>query len=493
MKNSTRLVILCILVVVIAVAAVVVVIQNNQKNDEVADTASSAGKTSVQDNSVLPGLTADTEGPQNAPALPKAAGLTGPVTATFSASINRSIIPFVSSLLINSYPDAQDMLESAANIADHFVLEGTWDGSAAQIRALLKDRQVAYAAVRSEGNTVTAVSDALPNNTMIQMTANELMRAAGLYYGDQELNLSFTTDDLRMLESAAVSMLRKIDSEIAVRTDAEETGSWTFEGKTYSARRRINATTRDIGLIVLKAFRDAVQDPQVSALLSRFGADPQSFGLDRQIGNMESSADEETAVLEAFRYSNGNGDTFTDGVFHTFNIHYRYNGETGEETVIREPGDDIYFQYGTVERNFRLRVSVPTRGEFFLTADSGKFEAVLSLDQVSIGSSVPKLSAKLTLSGTTAENGERDGSIAVQVSAMDILTMNYSIRQGEKIAASFDSYDRKVYSADDLSTGDFRDQVKSKLMEIAGKVTEIMPEDVEKLMPLARKVLRYIY
>ena len=513
MKNKTRLLILCALFVVIVVSVVIVVTQNSGKKDG-ADTSvrsdsagiiasgtestvaegtgsAAAGTETVgadnygTDSFETDGLGLAAAGIESASEGP--AELAGPVTATLTFKVNNSLLPAIGALADSFYSGASDLISAAAAIGENTTLEGIWDGPSAQLNVLLKGQQIVYAALHSDGNTITVVSDALPNATAVQTTANDLLS----YYGDRQLNLNFTPADLAVLEDTVKSLASKIDSEIASRTDDAESGSWTFEGKTFTSRRRISATPREIGVIAVKAFRDALKDPKITALIDRIGVELYTDGLDYQIEHMESDSEDYYPTLEAYRYSNGDGDTFTDGKLTIYNSHYSYNYETGEESYTREPGAVLAINYGVVDQNLVAYFSaVGNDSEFSLKADTRgyNYDFTANLSNVTQVRGI-SISGKVHASGKTAQSGEREGSIDIQVLNMDFLTMNYEIRQGGSVTASFDTTGKTLYPLYELTSSSFLRNLR--LGDIAGKVMNIMPEEASRLITLARQLLNW--
>ena len=286
-------------------------------------------------------------------------------------------------------------------------------------------------------------------------------------------------------------MIQDIDRSIAATAGAEESGDWTFEGKTFSSRQKLSVTIPEIAVMFFENLRNTVLAPDISALLARFGADPQVIGqnLDREAEYQGSRPSEELPELEAFRYTNAGGDAFTDCVVHIFRNDYFYDDVTGDYTATRVPDTDIFIQYGTVGGNTRIRFSVPARGELNLTAasDGSAFDAVIAIDQVYLGGGSYGLqpSVHFVLSGRTDETGARSGAITLQVFGQDVVTLNYGIRAGEKIAASFDTTGKKISSLDIFYSYDFSNHIRNKLLEVVAKVNSIMPEEMEKIMNLA--------
>lgn len=412
------------------------------------------------------------------------AELSGPVTATLTLEINRDIIPLASSLLEGRIENASDVLNAAVNIAESASLQAVWDGPAIQLNGLLKGQQIAYAAVRADGDKVTAVSDVLPDNSAVQATMNELG-----YYGDKPLDLNFSPADLGLLEDTVKDMYRTIDKEIAAKTASPEIGSWTFEGATFTSRSKITTTPREIVIIAVKAFRDALQNPKITALLAKVSVDPQSLYLDNTINGLENASEDYFPSLDAYRYTNGNGDVLIDGQLTIYNTHYSYNYETGEESFAREPGAVLNVRYGTIGQNFYLSVTQPgSENAVILTADRRGYNYDFSANLTNItrvqGMSI---SGKIHASGKTEQNGERSGSINIQAMSMNILTLKYAIKRGGSITAYFDTTGKKLYSFYEATSYSFLRNLR--LADIAGKVTSIMPDEATKLAPLVRKLL----
>ena len=412
--------------------------------------------------------------------------LTSPVGATLSLKMDRTILPLAGAFLQNRFPNATELLNAAANIVDQFALRGTWDDTGARLEVLLKEQPLAYAAVNCDGNTITIVSDILPNGTVIRTDAGELLRTIGVYYGDREPVLRFTPEDLKTVQDAVVSLVGKVGSDIQARMEAEETGSWTYQGKTFTSRRRLGVTTREIGVIMIRDFRDAVQDQQMNELLTRFGVDIRSMNLDEEIGRIEATPEANYAPLEAYCYSNEEGDTWRELFTNTVTIHYNYDPETGAESTVQELGDRIAVQYGAIGKDIFFFFDVPGKASISLKADSSgsNFDYTMEISGMTVNvgrrMTVP---GKLHAEGRTAPDGTRSGTVTCQLTGLDLFTMEYQIRQGDKMAVSFETNGKQVLSASDIGSYSFSQHLTGKLLEIIGKVSAIMPEDAAKLLP----------
>ena len=151
----------------------------------------------------------------------------------------------------------------------------------------------------------------------------------------------------------------------------------------------------------------------------------------------------------------------------------------------------LAINYGVVDQNLVAYFSaVGNDSEFSLKADTRgyNYDFTANLSNVTQVRGI-SISGKVHASGKTAQSGEREGSIDIQVLNMDFLTMNYEIRQGGSVTASFDTTGKTLYPLYELTSSSFLRNLR--LGDIAGKVMIIMPEEASKLITLARQLLNW--
>ena len=503
-QNKRLLVIIAILLAVIAAAAVILIVRNSGSNDSAGSDVTSPGATVVPGDTGgtgVPGFTGGILDPNSSTAgssgntIPSAGGYTrmsGPVKATLSFDVNKSAVPQVLSMLKVWEADRlQPMIETAVDVVNNLSLEGTWDGPSARLDILLKGQQLAYAAVTSDGTNITAVSDVLPDGTIIQTTFADLLK----YYG--RMNVSLTPAEIGLLEDAVTAVIRKVDSGIASSAaSVAENGSWTIEGTVFTSRSKITATPREITIMLFSAVQDELRDPQIAELLTRFGVYTQDVidQLQRRIRDAQGWSDESYPELDAYRYTNAAGNAYNDGTLTTYYYHKQYNSYSDTYDRIREEESKIQIGYGTAGQNIYARMSVKNNGgggggDLTLTADAGGRNYIFdyNLKEVWIGSIGESLPLRITIAGTTAANGEHEGRIDGQLGNIDIISVKYAIRQGNPVTDSFSTAGKEVLSLGDLYSSDFTSRILPKGMELLGKLGTIMPEAYSLVTSLIMK------
>ena len=461
-QNKRLLVIIAILLAVIAAAAVILIVRNSGSNDSAGSDVTSPGATVVPGDTGgtgVPGFTGGILDPNSSTAgssgntIPSAGGYTrmsGPVKATLSFDVNKSAVPQVLSMLKVWEADRlQPMIETAVDVVNNLSLEGTWDGPSARLDILLKGQQLAYAAVTSDGTNITAVSDVLPDGTIIQTTFADLLK----YYG--RMNVSLTPAEIGLLEDAVTAVIRKVDSGIASSAaSVAENGSWTIEVYT----------------------QDVIDQ------------------LQRRIRDAQGWSDESYPELDAYRYTNVAGNAYNDGTLTTYYYHKQYNSYSDTYDRIREEESKIQIGYGTAGQNIYARMSVKNNGgggggDLTLTADAGGRNYIFdyNLKEVWIGSIDESLPLRITIAGTTAANGEHEGRIDGQLGNIDIISVKYAIRQGNPVTDSFSTAGKEVLSLGDLYSSDFTSRILPKGMELLGKLGTIMPEAYSLVTSLIMK------
>ena len=491
MKNKTRLLILCVLLVVITVSVVMVIITNRN-----------AEKNKHPDY------------------------LTGPVKATMSVKINTSVWKVVKPLLksiplVSSYASLFDAGIEAAN---NLTIEGTWDGSDVKLGLVLKEKDLVSAALRKNGDQLIVRSEVLPENAVAVVTADELVQLTGLSQLP-DLNLEFTPEDLRTMENAVKSAAAQFSSRLDDETGPEEKGSWDFEGHTFSSRRRINASARQLSLFAMEAVQSELSGEELTGFLTRIGLSPESMNLSYRIDSLKSDSDEHYPAVRAYRYKDGDS-VYTE---FTFNLNE----------------EELSLRFGTIDLTTYIRYVVAATNEgFVLVADSRgynyDFTAASSLKSLGLGnifgtggssygysynsgydtaytesssgtegaasSGNPGYGAsgfgfgpddvsvmKLTASGKTSQSGERDGKIIVRYAGLDLITVNYTIKKGSSLSSLFDLNGRRVMKYDELTSREFSDWLQDTCLPgFIIRLVDAMPEVAAAVLEAVTGIFKYM-
>ena len=345
-----------------------------------------------------------------------------------------------------------------------------------QLDVLLKDQQLVRAAMRNTGSEITVVSDMLPDNSVLVLTAEDVIPGAG----EKQIDMRITTEDIRTLQSAVKSRLVRMADDVKSRADgSEEKGSWTYEDTEFTSRRKIRLTAREAALIVLQAAQDLVKDPKISSLLNRLGVDPESLNLDTETENMRGRPDDSLPALSAYQYSAGN------------NVY--------TEMILTGSGVNASLRYGSVGDNICIRLSWPQVATVDLVADSlgygYQFSASVTSGQSnSTGySSASPMIPQLTVSaeGSTAQTGERSGTISFGMAGMRFLTLEYASAKGGKVTSSFDRTGKQVLTSQDLAGQEFSSQMQTRSMILLNRISTIMPEAASGLMKFFFGMMSY--
>ena len=433
LKNNTRFLIACILIVVVIVSSIIV---------------------SVTDRA--PGSS------RSGPAV-----LKDPVTVTVSVDVDTNGLTGMLGSLEDSLSAPMDLIDSIVDLANEMSFSAVFDGSDMQLDVLLKDQQLIRAAVRNTGSEITVVSDMLPDNSVLVLTAEDIIPGAG----GKQIDMRITTEDIRTLQSAVKSRLIRMADEVKSRADgSEEKGSWTYEDTEFTSRRKISLTAREAALIVLQTAQDLVNDPNVSPLLTRLGVDPESLNLDSEIKNIQDRPDDSFPALSAYQYSAGRN--------------------VCTEMVFAGSGVNATLRYGSVGDNTCVRLSWPQVATVDLVADSlgygYQFSASVTAGQQNRTgySSASPLLSQLTVSaeGITAQTGKRSGTISFGMAGMQFLTLEYASAKGGKVTSSFDRTGKQVLTSQDLSGQEFSRQMQTQSMILLNRISAIMPEAASGLM-----------
>ncbi len=480
MKGKTRLLLIIIAAVVVVSVTVVtiVVVSNNAEKNKHPDT------------------------------------LSGPIEATLSVKINTSMWTVAKPLLklIPGVSPYMTLVDAGINVANNLTIKGIWDGNDVQLGLKLKDQDLVSASVRNNGNSLLVASEILPANSLASLSEQELRYLTGTSLPlDALYNLDLSPEDLATAESAVKDAAARFNDRLGEKTGAEERGTWSFEGHKFSVRMPVTASTREIGLLLMKSAQEALNNGKVSAMLNRFGIDPSSANLDYYIENLENSPDEYYPGLTAYRYKDGDsvyteieasqGGKQYSLCFGTIGLttYIRFRDKDSNEGIVLVADSRGYNYDFTASMHMQSMLSGVVSSGYggssglggLLSGDAGKYGASgfgFGPDDTSM--------VRLKAFGTTAQNGEHQGKVSLQAAGLDLITLEYGIKQARSLAPLFETNGKRMLDYNELTSEDFSSWLASTgAVGFLIRVINIMPEAaaavIEAITGFAKQLISF--
>ena len=403
MSNRTRKLIICALVLVVAVAAVVLILQNRKD-----------------------------QGP---------ARLKEPVTVDVAMNLNRDGIDgMLNDMKMPIDESARPTVTAIEDIVDALTFRVTRDGQKSALDLLLKDKKVLNLSAEVGGKGMKFVTDLL-SNTLFSIDPSAL--------SGSETPVSLSTPDAAQqekMQKSADKYLNELEEKIKSSLGSEEKGSWTFGGQSFTARRPLNMTTKEM-LAELVGFIKKVMAESLDDLLN--------------------TEEDKLPAAAVYRYTAGNSTITEINVSDEQATLNMYFGPVGKETVFfcEMPG------------------AIKVEGK----ADNAGYSAGGTMEINTAAGSASDI-IRLVLSSATEKTGECSGTVAVEYSGRDLGTFTFRTYHGEAVSASFDEEGKTVLTEKELSDGTFMNTVSGKfmsgLLHIMTAANEVMPDQVSVLMSL---------
>ena len=424
MNERTRKLILCFLVLVVAVAAVILILDGNK-----------------------------TIGP---------ALLKEPVAMNASVKVNTENLIALMGESNGAAPDEQSvqMVNAMAAIANELSLRTTKEGGDSRTEVLLKGEPLTAFSVRTGEDGIVVAAD-LMKDTLLKIAPEEGLEVASL-------PMSLDGEELEKVEKAAEKHLEELKAALREKLGAEEKGSWTFEEKTFTARRPVEMPARDAAVLLTTFVRDLLADEDVAPLAAMLGESLKLEDLDKSIEALKETPEDQLPAYTAFCYSGSGKDMYTD------------------IAVTDQGGNEVDGGFGTVDGKTVIRLNVPGSAEIHLNAEPDGSKYTLGAVMTDSATTVA-----IDAGGTTEKSGESTGTALVTVNGKELLTLDYSLGSGESFTADFEAEGKKVIEVEDFSrfgqtedTAALYSKLTSGVIGLIQDISRIMPEESNQLMTL---------
>ena len=431
LSNRGKLLIIFALIVVIAVAAIIV--GNLNRRDE---------------------------GP---------AALTFPVNVTFSMRLNEQgindLLPQNADLADESFRKTLSALTALVNNA---TIGTTVDENAVRMDLRLKDQDILYVAMKLSDDAMRMKTDFFPEDSVILMTKEDMN-----YTGEMPAFPSTTAEDMRLFREAQDQFVKNLRTHLKEKYGDEEKGSWEFEGKTFTSRRPVSLTLKELLTLVLSDYRDMFQSEKLAACYTKAGLEKPGETIGKYIEQISATPDEKFPGMTLYISEAGNDIYCAADLADKEDAGHIDFGMVG--TVIAGHGAI------TGDANAQFDLKADSRGYYYdlaatIDAPAGKSG---SEERTVIG---------LKAAGTTEKTGEGKGSVSVSASGSEVFAADYTVGKGEKIALDFDGENQRVITLIDLNNSEKNQQlsmeIASGVLRIFQRISAAMPEEVNQLMTL---------
>ena len=424
MNQRTRKLILCFLVLVVAVAAVILILDGNKT-------------------------------------IPPAR-LKEPVAMTASVKVNTENLLALVGESAGTEPDEQSarLVNAAAAIVNELSVRTTKEGGASRTQVLLKGEPLTAFSVRAEEDGMLVAADLL-KDTLLKIAPEGTAEMVSL-------PAALSGEDIEKMEKAAEKHMEELKAAFREKLGAEEKGSWTFEEKTFTARKPVEMPARDAAALLAAFVRNLLADEDMAPLTAALGDNLKPEDLDKSIEAMKETPEDQLPAYTAFCYTGSGKDAYTD------------------ISVTDRSGSQMGVGFGTVGGKTVTRLNIPDSADLCLKAEPDG-------TGYSLSAAITDSATKITMeaAGTTEKSGESKGTATLAMNGKDLLTLEYGLAAGESFTADFETEGRTVVTVEDFSrfgqteeTAGLNSKLTSGLIGLMQEVSRIMPEESNQLMTL---------
>ena len=118
---------------------------------------------------------------------------------------------------------------------------------------------------------------------------------------------------LGSVDSAALAAIpaafESLAAAFAEKEGEPETGAYTVAGKEYTTKIPVNVTTKEVGILVLTAVRDLLNDETFAPLAAQLGQNFNAESIDSALAELQEKDDADLAETAVAKYLNDAGDS----------------------------------------------------------------------------------------------------------------------------------------------------------------------------------------
>ena len=332
----------------------------------------------------------------------------------------------------------------------------------AQMELILKDTGLlTIGTKKADDGTMMMVTDLLPNYIL----KGDLAKAGASGMASVKL----TEEEQKAITEAGKAKMNQVIEDIKAKQGEAETGSWDFDGVTFTEKKPVNITTKEVTVMTLKAVKELFEDPAVKKLTDAMGDQFDTKKLDESIAEAEKKDDSEYPTMTWYLYTNAEGNEYHD-------------------IVMEKNGEQITMAFSLIGKKLAVHGNIAANG-------NGKIEGLVDAENKTIS-----ITADIENNGTPAnvafdlaaqDDGSFAGVIAMSMTGKKLLSINISGKAtSEQLAVSFDEEGKKVVPLEALSDGssaegqELMSALQTALPGILQKAMKAMPEEISTLMML---------
>ena len=399
------------------------------------------------------------------------APLTYPIGVTLSMRLNEEsvndLIPRTAGFSDESFGKTLGAVSALVNNA---TVRMTLDSGVFRTDLQLKDQDILYFAMKMAQDSIRMKTDILPEDAVIVMTEEDLASA-----GSMPAFPEVTAEDMKAAREAMEEFTKNLRAHLKEKCSDEEKGSWEFEGKTFTSRRPVSLTLKEMMVLILNDYRDMLQSEKLAPYYAKANITP-AAEMDKYIAEVENIPDDQLPAMTMYLSESG------DDVYSAIDLESKTDTAHIDCGIV---GSNIA-AHGTVTGSADAKID--------LKADihGYSYDFTASIDAPS-GSSASgeRMTVDLKAAGTTEKTGEGKGSVSVSVSGSELFAADYAIGKGEPVSIDFDAENQRVITLDTLNnlnrTAEGRQlsqELTSGALRIFQRISAAMPDEVNQLITL---------
>ena len=400
------------------------------------------------------------------------APLTYPIGVTLSLRLNEQgvndLVPRTTGFTDESFGKT---LSAVSALVNNATVRMTLDSGVFRTDLQLKEQDILYFAMKMAQDAIRIKTDILPDDAVIVMTEEDLASA-----GSMPAFPEVTAEDMKAACEAMEEFTKSLRTHLKGKCGDEEKGAWEFEGRTFTSRRPVGLTFKELLTLVLSDYRDMMQSEKLAAYYAKAGTANPGEKIGDYIEKINSTSDDQFPAMTM------------------------YLSEAGEDLYcsidLDSKTDTAHIDCGIVGSNIAAHGTVTGSADakIDLKADihGYNYDFTASIDAPS-GSSASgeKMTVDLKAAGTTEKTGEGKGSVSVSVSGSELFAADYAIGKGEPVSIEFEAENQRVITLDTLNNlnrtvegRQLSQELTSGALRIFQRISAAMPDEVNQLITL---------
>jgi len=384
----------------------------------------------------------------------------GTIETEVTLNVDEAAINEIAAMNGGSTEGMEQIVKPIVAIVNNLKFRTLTEDGKVQLELKLKDTTLATIGYTAVEGGMAMVTDLLPNYIIKADTAKA---------GGAAVSVQLTEEEKKAVGEAAKAKMDQFEQDIKAKVGEAETGSWTFDGATFTEKKPLNITTKELTVMTLKAVKDLLADPSMKKVVDAMGEQFDTAKLDEAIANAEKKEDSEYPALTWYIYTNAEGNEYHD--------------------VIMEKDDGkVAMAFSVIGKKLAFHADIDSNGK-------GKIEGLVDAEKLTVS-----LTADIESNGNAMniafelaaqEDGSCNGTMALSMSGKQLLGIAFTGKPtDEKLSVSFDEEGKKVVPIEalsDRSSAEGQQLMSALTMSLPGvlqKAMQAMPDEVNALITL---------